>query len=459
MNAKLAISAFTLSLLLLLQVIMIGAIYFLNTGQQKGVRTTTTSSVQSSTSTITTTTTASAVTTGSANSTTTTPSTTTIQISNQNVQSQPWQMFHGSSQHTGYANAIGPQSASLKWRFMAGSGTGNPPTSVAVSSKSVIYLAGSSTVYALTANGTVIWQQGYQGPQGPAISRNGSVLYFVAENSIFALNASTGTQEWTFKTNGSTIFGPAIDPISGVIYQGSWDGYLYAVNPNGGLKWKYKTAGCVSYPASVSPNGIVYLGGGDAHCGGDPNIYSFNPSGILKWKYNTTSLRVGSIAIIPNGTVYAPASPTLFALSPSGILEWQLPAKNSCGPPPLPPCGNIQQISGIITPAIGADGTIYLGNSIGAIEAINPRNQKVLWVYQTGPSQQGTYGLPSFPIVDAKGNAYFGAEDGKIYALNENGTILWTYKTGGPITEASPAIGPDGTLYFTSQDGYLYAIN
>jgi len=398
----------------------------------------------------------------------------------------PWPMFHGNYDHTGYAEVKGPEKANLKWKFKLGKMEGNSPNSVAISEDGTIYVAGAGKIFALDKDGKEKWSKNYRGIQGPALSEDGS-LYFVSEKSVIALNAKDGSEKWQFKTGGNTIFGPTVGP-DGTIYQGSWDGYFYAIKPDGQLKWKYKTAGAVSYPASLDKNGIIYLGGGDAHAGPDSNLYAFSPDGTLKWKYDTKTTRVGSPAIGFDGLIYAPAAPTLFVLDSEGKLKWkkgpevgwrniQTAFAAECGPPPLPPCkgpesGQPQKesqsppsqdkgdIAGIISPALTPDGLVYLGNSQGVISAINPKTQEIKWTYKTGPDpkQPGFYGLPSFPLVDKEGTVYIGSVDGKMYALDKNGKLLWEYQTDGRITEASPALGPDGILYFTSEDGYLYAI-
>lgn len=56
-----------------------------------------------------------------------------------------------------------------------------------------------------------------------------------------------------------------------------------------------------------------------------------------------------------------------------------------------------------------------------------------------------------------KGTIYFGSGDKNIYALNPDGTILWSYSTGGAVN-SSPAIGPDGSIFIGSNDHKLYAI-
>jgi len=425
------------------------------------------------------------------------------------VSIHPWSQFLGSYFHTGYANIKGPQKANLKWKFQLGSLQGGDPNSIVVSSDGTIYVAGAQKIFALDKSGKEIWSKNYQGTQGPTLSEDG-MIYFLAQDTIISLDKN-GNEKWKFKTNGNTAFGPTIGP-DGTIYQGSWDGYFYALNKDGTLKWKYKTAGAVSYPASIDQNGIIYLGGGDAHAGPDSNLYAFAPNGGLKWKYDTKALRVGTPAIGVDGLIYVPAAPSLIVLDSSGKLKWKkgpnigfkfvqealavecgappLPAcgmgqpqngnipqssSGGCGGPPLPPCNNgtllqngnqpIQMpskddIAGIITPAISADGTIYIGNAQGVLSAINSKTQEVKWTYQTGvdPNQPGFYGLPSFPLVDKEGTVYIGSVDYKMYAINKEGKLIWEYQTGGKISEASPAFGSDGTLYFTSKDGYLYAI-
>lgn len=55
----------------------------------------------------------------------------------------------------------------------------------------------------------------------------------------------------------------------------------------------------------------------------------------------------------------------------------------------------------------------------------------------------------SSPAIAADGTIYVGSSDDHLYALNPNGTLRWRYPTGGEIW-SSPAIGPDGTIYVGS---------
>jgi len=390
----------------------------------------------------------------------------------------PWPMFHGNYDHSGYVAVKGPRDGKLLWKFKAGSGEKNsaPPNSAAVAADGTIFVGSPEKILALKSNGKLKWSKKYTNVQGPALSADGKMLYFAGENALFALHADNGKKQWQIKMKDKALFGPTIGPDE-VIYQGSWDGYLYAVKPNGKLKWKYKTDGALSYPASINKDNVIFFGGGDAHAGPDSNIYALTSKGKLKWKYDTEQTRVGSPAINVDGVLYFPAAPALFAMKASGELKWKMGPDtgggdddsddNGDGTPPGGDDGEDLQrlfasddVAGIITPAVAADGTIYIGNSDGVISAVNPDTQTVKWTYQTGadPDETDKFGLPSFPVVDKDGVVYMGSLDRYMYAINKKGELVWRYKTGGGISEAAPALGADGTLYFTSDDGYLYAI-
>ena len=74
------------------------------------------------------------------------------------------------------------------------------------------------------------------------------------------------------------------------------------------------------------------------------------------------------------------------------------------------------------------------------------------WAFTTGDW------VDSSPAIGPDGTIYIGSEDNKLYAINPDGTEKWAFNTGGNVN-SSPAIGPDGTIYVGSDDDKLYAIN
>ena len=75
-----------------------------------------------------------------------------------------------------------------------------------------------------------------------------------------------------------------------------------------------------------------------------------------------------------------------------------------------------------------------------------------LWEFETGDV------VYSSPAIGSDGTVYVGASyDNKLYAINgKSGVKLWEFKTGH-IVLTSPAIDSDGTVYVGSNDK-LYAI-
>ena len=66
--------------------------------------------------------------------------------------------------------------------------------------------------------------------------------------------------------------------------------------------------------------------------------------------------------------------------------------------------------------------------------------------------------MNSSPAIGSDGTVYVGSLDNKLYALNgKTGDKLWEFETGDKVSY-SPAIGSDGTLYIGSWDKKLYAI-
>jgi len=158
--------------------------------------------------------------------------------------------------------------------------------------------------------------------------------------------------------------------------------------------------------------------------------------GEVIWRYETGGEIYSSPAIGSNGTVYVGSSDSkLYAFTPQGDWYWEygtgLAVKSS--------------------PAVSADGKIYFGSDDVYLYALHPEGVRY-WVYKT----EGY--ISSSPALGSDGTIYVGCGDDNLWALTSEGNFKWKYTTGGDIA-SSPAIGEDGTIYVGSDDGCLYAIN
>ncbi len=102
------------------------------------------------------------------------------------------------------------------------------------------------------------------------------------------------------------------------------------------------------------------------------------------------------------------------------------------------------------SPAIGEDGTIYVGSGDNHIYAMDPDGTERWSLNSLGS-------IRSSPVVGGDGTVYFGNDIGLFYGVNPNGTQRWSMSAGGIIL-SSPAIGGDGSIYFGCFDNNLYAI-
>ncbi len=171
------------------------------------------------------------------------------------------------------------------------------------------------------------------------------------------------------------------------------------------------------------------------HTGVSPYDTSSNP-GKLKWSFTTGYDIFSSPAIGSDGTIYIGSEDNkLYAISPAGAEKWSFIASDDI----------------FSSPAIGSDGTIYIGCKGGKLYAINPDGTEK-WSFTTGDY------IHSSAAIGPDRTIYFGSDDYKLYAINPDGSKKWSYTTGGRVL-SSPAIGSDGTIYVGSEDNKLFAIN
>ena len=105
-------------------------------------------------------------------------------------------------------------------------------------------------------------------------------------------------------------------------------------------------------------------------------------------------------------------------------------------------------------PALARDGSVYFGSTDRSVYALAP-DGSVRWSFATG----GLIDTCS-PAVADDGTIYVGSNDGTFYAFNPDGTQLWTRAFGStaPVSN-SPALAADGTIYVKAGNGFLYALN
>jgi outer membrane protein assembly factor BamB len=95
----------------------------------------------------------------------------------------------------------------------------------------------------------------YSVDSSPAVA-NGVVYVGSEDGNVYALNASTGAKLWSYATGAGLYSSPAV--ANGVVYVGSYDYNVYALNAStGGKLWSYATSGAVLSSPAVA-NGVAH---------------------------------------------------------------------------------------------------------------------------------------------------------------------------------------------------------
>lgn len=235
-------------------------------------------------------------------------------------------------------------------------------------------------------------------------------------------------------------------PAHNGVYQGGGPTLL-------GLAWRAPTDGDVISSPVVAAN-VVYVGSGDGH------LYALDlATGARRWAYDAGSA-VASSPAVGGGKVFAAARDgSIFAVDlRTGARRWRV----ATGADLALPWGHESGDHYISSPAY-VDGTVIVGAGDGGVYALDAATGRRKWRAST----EGR--VRSSPAI-ANGRVYVGSNDGRVYCFDlSSGARRWTYDTEGTTLksgsygfdrrsiQSSPAVA-DGVVYVGARDGFLYAI-
>jgi len=283
------------------------------------------------------------------------------------------------------------------------------------------------------------------------------------DHYLYALDVATGAVRWKFKTESRVASSPAVS--AGRVFFGSYDGYIYALDARGGeLRWKFHTGGEHRFAgkhlhgampeAEVMPDpfdfflsspvvmgGIVYVGSGDGY------VYALDAlSGELRWKFRTGNVVHASPAVA-NDTVYVGSWDSYFyALDAhTGQERWRF----KTGEDPA-----ISNQVGIQSSAVIADGLVYFGCRDSNLYALDAVTGEKRWTF----SNKGSWVI-STPIV-LDDTLYFATSDsGLLHAVNaKTGALLYSLSFHHWPMFSSPVIA-GRRLYIGTHAGALVSID
>jgi len=211
----------------------------------------------------------------------------------------------------------------------------------------------------------------------------GGVVYIGSDDGhIYALNASSGSCVWSLAIGRFATTSPAV--VSGVVYVSVWEGRDYALNAaTGTVIWNCSRKYSHSSPA-VS-NGFYYV------CSSG-NVTALNAStGSLIWSYYIGSNGAGSPVVVED-TVYVSDFGIVYALdASSGTLKWSYFMRD----------GNTFN-----SPAV-ANGIVYAGCEGDVFYALDASTGTQIWNYSTGSYIRSSAAVASGVIYVGTGTETF----------------------------------------------------
>jgi outer membrane protein assembly factor BamB len=285
---------------------------------------------------------------------------------------------------------------------------------------------------------------------------------------------TAGEKLWTFRAPVGALLtsAPALGPSLDAYFGSSAvpGGALYAVKPDGTLRWTFKESSGIAAPPAVVQNGTVVVQANSGY------FYALAAvDGAVQWK---TSFGFSShTRPVPGsaGLVYVKSgtdSPLRAVRVKDGSLAWARPSCN------------------FLAPAVAADGMVYVavsakinGDPVGLHaytaagqlmwRAALPGKGKAAPVPATEPVvlalpvagcawlRQALKGLGADGAGDSGGTrrvVVLGASDNTLYAFDgANGRLLWRYKAPGPLA-GPPVASPEGDRLFLVTKTDLHAI-
>lgn len=357
----------------------------------------------------------------------------------------PWPKIHQNNQNTGLGTGNGSQ-GQLLWKWTNPNTVSNPSLlgSPAVASDGSIWFCQDQGIIALNPDGS-----SHAGGSAVSSAVNSSPTIDNAGNVWFG--TTTGTYLMNPQGVVKQILANSGDGIPSITLGA--DGTVYVLEPESlialdskyNLKWQVPVNASSAAPA-IGPDGTIYIVVSKQVTSSSFafSLASFNSDGSPKWASNSnvgfgpsaTSAVVGG-----DGTIYFGSFGGFVAISSAGSTEWHF---TSAGPV-------------LSTPAIGPDNSIYFGGAgslggQGDVYAFLPDGTQK-WSFAGDGS-----GCSASPAIAADGTVYIGSNAGNVYALDALGNLKWSYSTGAGVRLGSAAIGGDGTVYIGDSAGNLYAL-
>jgi outer membrane protein assembly factor BamB len=216
--------------------------------------------------------------------------------------------------------------------------------------------------------------------------------------NVLALNTADGRTLWSTALSGGVDGDARLDRDRGQVYLGSDDGFLYAVDLNGQIRWSYKAKGAIERAAELAGD-LLYFS-----TSADRVVALEAQGGKWRWQYEREA---------PEGfTIHGHAAPRVH------------------------------------------EGAVFAGFSDGYLVSLNGQNGEVLWARSLAGATDQFVDVDATPVF-AGDQVIASSYSGGLYALRaRDGDVRWRLNIEG----ASSIRLADGRLYVAAPREGLAAL-
>ena len=321
----------------------------------------------------------------------------------------------------------------------------------------VLFIPAAIAFGVLNLRSKVIWRYPIQNAimSVPVISEG--VVYFGSLNDIgpaafYAFDSTSGEELWTKTLGGAVSYSPIL--TNNAVCFGVDDGFFYCLDRKSGKElWKLSPnqrdlddATCdrcaLKFNAPVIVNNVIYVG---SH---DNNLYALDAqTGLINWRFLTGGSIMDAPAIV-GGKIYVGSYDGYVYLLD---LKTGRELRRYLAPSPVP-FGSGYYTGVFATPLIDAT-TIYTAN--GPLMALGIKKGEIKWkVLESSIYENQVIGNPFF-----FNNFIIATTTNAVYAIDKvSGKTSWKYSDIKGSVFFSPTLYEE-IVYFGDSDGYLYGVN
>jgi outer membrane protein assembly factor BamB len=262
----------------------------------------------------------------------------------------------------------------------------------------------------------------------PAIV-DGVVYVGSFDDHLYAIDLKTGEQKWKTKL-GPIKASPSVK--DGKVYAGDVEGKFYCVDAAKGEKlWTFETGGEIASGCNFAGDRILI----GSH---DETLYCLDMKGNKIWDFKTQGPVNGAPVVAGGKTFVAGCDSNLHVIDiKSGKEDFSIDLGGQAG----------------ATAAVRGDG-VYVGTMNNQVLGIDLVNRKIDWTFEAPKRKQPFYA--SAAVTDSL--VLVGSRDKKVYAIDrKKGDAVWEWATDGRVDCSPVVVG--SRVYFGSLDKNFYVIN